>query len=1495
MPKIKKILLIVLIIIIILSVFSLIFSDNKIIENTSQIKGNIEMLNSSDEKVIEEMTLSVEKTQEAMENNSRVLQQAIDSVSNSGGGTVKLPAGTYYFAPINTYTNIASSQKRAYYAVECRDNVKIVGAGTNENNSSLCTILKPYGSNLDLSFTMFQYISQSVPKVFLENADFADFIIDANETSKAPDASYIAQGKGFSFQAFKDCDWNNVIVRNTDGTGFGMDYPISSTVTNCVAIGCGKAASDSDAGASGFGIGTGYSEDESMKISDCLAIGNKKFGFFFEHQGRFEPDITARTAKGFVVKDCVARGNMYNFGGEKSNDLVFINCASEKSRETDPNPLGNENKIAFYFGTNARRSYVKDCTIEEKFDNVTQSDSYYSQVYWGAENSIIDIGGERKEYDALANCYNSAAVTMIWRYAGRPGEVLLYGEQPDSGYVDVGANDWFVDALAWAYNEGIVSGGGNFNAGNDCTRAEFITMLWKYAGRPTASAENDYTDIEESDYFYEAVNWAVNNGILRPEGNEFYPSDPIINADALNILYRYDELTSQRVVIYDYWENGGNDSEKVYEIKYKGENIDLNVEARKTGYEFIGWSTNENATTGTASLRINNDNIYLYAIYRKDIRILYDANGGSNVPAAQTGVIYNNQEGVDIRLSSGIPQREGYIFKGWTDIKGSEEVKYRQGETHSFKDSCTLYAVWEEDTDIDTYTLTVMPNGGTWNNSTQNVEINGEPETVIDISNPIPPQGITVLFDGNEGITQEESKTSEKYFENWTLNGAGRLNGKSYIFGEGSASIKANYTDSGIEMPSATRDGYIFRGWTDQRDSSQVKYREGETYIFDDDCTLYAVWEEDTDIDTYTLTVMPNGGTWNNSTQNVEINGEPETVIDISNPIPPQGITVLFDGNEGITQEESKTSEKYFENWTLNGAGRLNGKSYIFGEGSASIKANYTDSGIEMPSATRDGYIFRGWTDQRDSSQVKYREGETYIFDDDCTLYAVWGKEEEEKYLVTYNYSYNGGENSEKSQEEKLSGEKVDLDVEATKTGYEFIGWSTDRDAKEGLKNLVMENEDITLYAIFKKDISINFIDYNGTEENRTEQKITIYNNDKGEITAPKINQYSDWTTRYWTISKEADSEQTVEDEGVITDISENQTYFARYTKEILISFDLNEGEGVLPETISGNIEVNSNNINNVKGFEVIVPDADISREGFRFSGWMTKKDETGIDYGIGDEVSFISDTVLYAKWVDNNVPIDDDNLPVLEVEYNSDGWTNQDIELLISATDEDSGIDKVTVNDEVILENDGDCKFVIKENGTYEIIVIDKAGNSTSKVIRISNIDKVLPSIYKIEIDEKELKVTTIDNESGTSKIEYSFDGENWYDLLDENNDKEFTVINYVYKAGESFAVLEFNNQVKTMYFRAVDEAGNIGEGKLAEVNDENNGNDNDEPNNNVNNISGNNINSNMQQEENSDGSTANKWLPHAGRSTIIILIIIISVTAIIFRKKYNDLKDIK
>ena len=1346
MKKNKRFLIIVLIIIIISGTAFLIFnSKDNISKNSSWIKGNIEIATSSNERFIGQMTLSTEKTTEAMENNSNVLQKAIDDVSNAGGGTITLPSGTYYFAPIGLH------EGSEYYAIRCKNNVKIVGAGTDETNINSCTVLKPYSNNLEEAFTMFDY-TQSEEGVYLENADFENFVINGEESTK--NGSYSTQGKGFAFQYFKDCDWNNVVVKNTDSTGFGMDFPINSTVTNCVAIRCGKKASDTDVGASGFGIGTGYSEDESMKISNCIAIGNRKFGFFFEHQTRFgNQAFQAREAKGFIVQDCVAKGNMYNFGGERAYDIIYSNCISENMTNSDPEPLRTQNETAFYFGTNSRRTYLANCESKQEYNNITDTVAfYYEPVIWAAENSIIDSGESKTEYNALEECGKAEAIVMLWRFAGRPGEVLIGKEQVNTGYDDVPTNEWYSDAVAWAYGEGILSGGESYNPSIGCNRGDFITMLWRYAGKPIVSTQNDYTDVEEGDFFYDAVNWAVNAGILIPQGSEFKPATPYTNAEILTLLYRYDSLNPQRVVIYDYWENGGNNSDKVYDVKHKGDSVNLNYDAKKEGYQFIGWSTNKDSKTGISSLKVNDENVYLYALYKKDIQITYDGNGGENIPQTQSGTIYNNEVSTDIRISNTIPRKDGYIFKGWTDEINSQEAKYESGKTYSFNNSCTLYAVWEED-----------------------------------------------------NSSGEDNKT-------------------------------------------------------------------------------------------YTLTINPNGGMWNNSNQNSQIEGEQGTNVDIQNPIPPKGSIVTFDGNGGTAEKISATSEKTFDNWTLSGAGSLNGTTYTFGDGLATITANYKDSGIEMPSATRDGFIFKGWTDVRGVAQVKYREGETYTFESSCTLYAVWGQEGdvEEAYLVTYDYSYNGGESSNKIQEEKLPGEKIDLNVEARKTGYEFIGWSTNPNDKEGLDSLIMGNEDITLYAIFKKDISINFIDYKGAEENQKEERITIYNNDKGEITAPEINEYLDWTSRYWTIDKEPDSNKTVESGEVITNITENQTYFARYTKEISISFDLNEGEGTLPETINGNIEVNSNNINNVKGFEVTIPDAKILRDGFRFSGWMTNKDETGTDYEIGDKVSFTSDVVLYAKW------IKDGDLPVLILEYNKDKWTNQDIELLITAEDEESGIEKVTVNGEIVLESDGTTSYIIKENGIYDIVVIDKEGNSLKRSITISNIDKVLPKISNIELKGNEVEITSIDNESGTNRIEYSYDGKTWYDLLDESIDKEFIVKNYVYKVGESYAMLKLDNVIGTIYFRAIDEAGNVGEAKSTKLNYENDNpfddnNDNTTSNNNSNN-SGNNINSsNTQKGENTNAGFANKWLPYAGKNTIIVLIVIISIVAIIFRKKYNDLKDVK
>ena len=116
----------------------------------------------------------------------------------------------------------------------------------------------------------------------------------------------------------------------TDATGFGVDCPMNSSITDCTAIGCGKAAKQSDPGASGFGIGYGYASGESIQISNCTSRDNKKYGFFFEHQGRFDSARYPLSSQGiFSVAECTAVGNLYNFGGILAENVTYSGCISE--------------------------------------------------------------------------------------------------------------------------------------------------------------------------------------------------------------------------------------------------------------------------------------------------------------------------------------------------------------------------------------------------------------------------------------------------------------------------------------------------------------------------------------------------------------------------------------------------------------------------------------------------------------------------------------------------------------------------------------------------------------------------------------------------------------------------------------------------------------------------------------------------------------------------------------------------------------------------------------------------------------------------------------------------------------------------------------------------------------------------------------------------------------------------------------------------------------
>ena len=81
---------------------------------------------------------------------------------------------------------------------------------------------------------------------------------------------------------------------------------------------------------------------------------------------------------------------------------------------------------------------------------------------------------------------------------------------------DVSEADYFYTPVMWAVSSGITSGvtPNSFAPNNTCTRAQVVTFLWAANGRPTAKAQNNpFTDVTADAYYYNAVLWAVEQGI----------------------------------------------------------------------------------------------------------------------------------------------------------------------------------------------------------------------------------------------------------------------------------------------------------------------------------------------------------------------------------------------------------------------------------------------------------------------------------------------------------------------------------------------------------------------------------------------------------------------------------------------------------------------------------------------------------------------------------------------------------------------------------------------------------------------------------------------------------------------------------------------------------------------------------------------------------------------------------------------------------------------
>ena len=111
-------------------------------------------------------------------------------------------------------------------------------------------------------------------------------------------------------------------------------------------------------------------------------------------------------------------------------------------------------------------------------------------------------------------------------------------------FLDVNEGDWFYDAVAYAYENGLMDGvGGNRFAPNSATtRAQLVTILHRMEGQPAVSGDLPFTDVEAGTWYTNAVVWAAQNGIVNGVGDDtFAPGNDLTREQLVTILYRYAE------------------------------------------------------------------------------------------------------------------------------------------------------------------------------------------------------------------------------------------------------------------------------------------------------------------------------------------------------------------------------------------------------------------------------------------------------------------------------------------------------------------------------------------------------------------------------------------------------------------------------------------------------------------------------------------------------------------------------------------------------------------------------------------------------------------------------------------------------------------------------------------------------------------------------------------------------------------------------------------
>ena len=169
------------------------------------------------------------------------------------------------------------------------------------------------------------------------------------------------------------------------------------------------------------------------------------------------------------------------------------------------------------------------------FVDVATGSYYEDAVDWAVENGITQ-GTDDTHFSPDGICTRAQAVTFLWRTAGSPAS-----KTHAMPFTDVPVGSYYYDAVLWAVENGITKGTSDttFSPNMICTRAQIVVFLWRSEKSPAAGTANPFADVKSTAYYADAVLWAVKENITKGTTNTtFSPDADCTRAQIVTFLWR---------------------------------------------------------------------------------------------------------------------------------------------------------------------------------------------------------------------------------------------------------------------------------------------------------------------------------------------------------------------------------------------------------------------------------------------------------------------------------------------------------------------------------------------------------------------------------------------------------------------------------------------------------------------------------------------------------------------------------------------------------------------------------------------------------------------------------------------------------------------------------------------------------------------------------------------------------------------------------------------